>query len=398
MPSGIYDHKKLTEEQKLSRRKYNISKEKLEGYLKTYTLQKIADTEGVSIDTIMDRCKEYELKPLGASYFNKGANNPAKRAEVAEKISKTVKGLWDNGVYADRINGMLYKCDWEHPNFTPKRSYREYAKIYHNPLTCYYCGCGEDERKIDIHHLDENRENWLLSNLLPVCNVCHTFFHFKRYKGPFITVGKIFRFESAHHLLNYCGPCEVNHGHSYILEVRIKGPINRDTGMTIDYKNLKSVVQKYVVDDFDHNTINEVMDCNPTAENMLLFIWEKLEKEGLVKGLQEIILKETESSTATIYKEDMMRYYTRNKELICVDRRASTKFPIDAKKTECKICGKMFWMLGRHLVATHNTTSGEYLKTYPNSHLQDVSVTKWKIERSMRNVDGYEYIPKEVAK
>lgn len=300
-------------------KKWNISKEKLKEYLKTLSIKQISAIENVNYWTVLNRCKEYELKPLGASYFNKGINNPAKRTEVREKISKTVKGLWDNDIYADRINGMLFKFDWEHPNYSPANSYRNYAKMYHNPLTCYYCGCTEEERKIDIHHLDENRKNWLLSNLLPVCNVCHAFFHYKRYKSPFVKVSKSFTFESAHHLLNYCGPCEFNHGHSYSLEIVLYGPVNRDTGMVIDYKELKTIVEKYVINVFDHATINDKMDCNPTAENMLFFIWEKLEKEGLVKGLYEVSLKETATSTATINKYDMINYYTKNKELICFD-------------------------------------------------------------------------------
>lgn len=297
--------------------RYEISKERLEELLKQYRLTEIAEIEGVSHWTIMERVKEYGLKPLGAEHFNKGVNNPAKRKEVAEKISKTVKGLWDNGIYADRINGMLYKFDWESPSFKPANHYRDYAMMYHDPLTCYYCGATIEERKIDIHHLDEDRNNWLLSNLLPVCNVCHTFFHFKRYKGPFVEVGKFFTFESAHHLLNYCGPCENTHGHSYNLEIYLYGPVNRDTGMVIDYRELKTIVNKYVIDEYDHCIINEKMDCNPTAENMLFFIWEKLEKEGLVKGLSKVVLRETGTSSATIRKSDMIRYYTRNRDIIC---------------------------------------------------------------------------------
>lgn len=297
-------------------RKYHITKEKLEEYLQSKSIDQIAELEDISKWTIMDRCKEYDLKPLGASYFNKGCNNPAKRAEVRDKISKTVKGLWDIGVYADRINGMAYKFDWEHPNFKPANHYRDYALMYHDPLTCYYCGCTVDERKIDIHHLDEDRGNWLLSNLLPVCNVCHTFFHYKRYKGPFVTVGKTFKFDAAHHLMNYEGACERTHGHTYKLEVKLYGPINRDTGMVIDYRNLKDIVNKYIIDTFDHTDINPTMDCNPTAENMVYFIWEKLEKEGLVKGLAEITLWETETSSATINKYDMLDYYIRNREMI----------------------------------------------------------------------------------
>ena len=296
-------------------KKIFIAKEKIEDYLKSYSLQQIADKEGCSIWTIMKLIKQYELKPLGASHFNKGCNNPAKRKEVKDKISIKVKGLWDNDVYKDRINGMLYKFDWEHHNYKPKNHYREYIQHYQK-LECYYCGAAEQERKIDIHHLDENHDNWLLSNLLPVCNVCHGFFHFKRYKSPFVTIAKAFYFENAHHLLNYTGACENNHGHSYYLQVFIEGPINRDTGLCIDYKNLKEIVEKYIIEIFDHKTSNDFMDCNPTVENMLFFMWDRLEKEGLVKGLQKILLKETNSSEAYITKEHVLNYYNLNRHLI----------------------------------------------------------------------------------
>lgn len=373
-------------------KKWNITKEKLENYLKTMSFKQISELENVDYSTVLNKCKKYELKPLGSSYFNKGCNNPAKRLEVREKISKTVKGLWDNDVYADRINGMAFKFDWEHPSYNPAGSYRDYAKMYHKPLTCYYCGSTEEERKIDIHHLDENHENWLLSNLIPVCNVCHTFFHFERYKSPFVKVGKTFRFESAHHLLNYCGPCENNHGHSYLLHVSILGPINRDTGMVIDYKELKKIVEKYVINVFDHATINDRMDCNPTAENMLFFIWEKLEKEGLVKGLYEIMLKETNSSSATINKYDMIRYYTKNKELIChSDKNDRIPMPLDATKTRCKICGKEFWCVVPHLNQTHNINKLDYIKMFPDAITEDPIITKWKVESMMKKVKGYEY-------
>lgn len=372
-------------------RKYFITREKLEEYLKTLSIDQISELEGISKWTIMKRIKEYELKPLGASYFNRGCNNPAKREEVRQTISKTVKGLWDNGIYADRINGMAFKFDWEHPNYNPARSYRDYAKMYHNPITCYYCGCSEEERKIDIHHLDENRENWLLSNLLPVCNVCHTFFHYRRYKSPFVKISKQFTFESAHHLLNYSGPCECNHGHSYSLDVVLYGPVNRDTGMVIDYKQLKGTVQKYIIDVLDHATINDKMDCNPTAENMLFFIWEKLEKEGLVKGLYEISLKETATSTATIDKYDMMNYYITNKELICHSEIDRIPFPKDARKTVCEICGKEFWKLSSHISKAHEIDLEEYKELFPHALVEDPLITKWATKNIMRKVKQYTY-------
>ncbi len=72
-----------------------------------------------------------------------------------------------------------------------------------------------------------------------------------------IRVTKEFRFEMAHALLNYDGPCRNVHGHSYILYVTIAGePVNNPAdpknGMVIDFGDLKKIVRGSVVDRFDH--------------------------------------------------------------------------------------------------------------------------------------------------
>ena len=72
-----------------------------------------------------------------------------------------------------------------------------------------------------------------------------------------IRVTKEFRFEMAHVLWNYDGPCRNVHGHSYILYVTFAGeplndPDNPHNGMVIDFGDLKSIVQKGVIKRFDH--------------------------------------------------------------------------------------------------------------------------------------------------
>jgi 6-pyruvoyltetrahydropterin/6-carboxytetrahydropterin synthase len=72
-----------------------------------------------------------------------------------------------------------------------------------------------------------------------------------------IRVTKEFRFEMAHALWNYDGPCRNVHGHSYILYVTIAGepvndPADPKNGMVIDFGDLKKIVRRSVVDRFDH--------------------------------------------------------------------------------------------------------------------------------------------------
>ena len=75
-----------------------------------------------------------------------------------------------------------------------------------------------------------------------------------------IRVTKEFKFEMAHALWNYDGPCRNVHGHSYRLFVTIMGePINDTSnpkhGMVIDFGDLKRIVKKEIVDRFDHTVV-----------------------------------------------------------------------------------------------------------------------------------------------
>lgn len=86
-----------------------------------------------------------------------------------------------------------------------------------------------------------------------------------------ITVTKLFSFEACHYLPNYIGKCHDLHGHSYKLEVTVSGDIKKSgatKGMIIDFKELKEIVNKAVVDKYDHSLLNEFFN-NPTAEIMV---------------------------------------------------------------------------------------------------------------------------------
>lgn len=96
-----------------------------------------------------------------------------------------------------------------------------------------------------------------------------------------LTVVKKFEFEAAHHLPRYSGPCNRIHGHSYKLEVGVTGPISADSGMIVDFKELKQVVKEQIIDYLDHYYLNEVREnlfpCGcPTAERMVIWMVEIL--------------------------------------------------------------------------------------------------------------------------
>lgn len=132
----------------------------------------------------------------------------------------------------------------------------------------------------------------------------------------------------AHALYNHDGPCRNIHGHTYRLEVTLGGepitdPGHPKDGMLLDFKEFKELVKIEVLDEFDHTLVlNEVhrekltgitdsfkrtvfVDFQPTCENLLLEIKEKLGKK-LPAGcdLHSLRLHETPTSFAEWNKND----------------------------------------------------------------------------------------------
>ena len=93
------------------------------------------------------------------------------------------------------------------------------------------------------------------------------------------------------------------HGHNYILEVTLAGEPDALTGMVYDLKRLKDVINRHVVEPFDHRFLNQEVPpfdrVVPTAENIAVEIWKRLhpcfqdEGSGAAR-LQNVRLYETE--------------------------------------------------------------------------------------------------------
>ena len=147
----------------------------------------------------------------------------------------------------------------------------------------------------------------------------------------FIRVTKEFKFEMAHALLGYDGPCKNIHGHSYQLSVTLKGkPINDSsnpkTGMVVDFTDIKKLVTDELIHPFDHalvlnkNTAQEtyaglsnqkliVVDFQPTCENILIHFVKILKKIlPSTTMLHHLLLRETSTSYAEWYAEDNSDY------------------------------------------------------------------------------------------
>lgn len=121
---------------------------------------------------------------------------------------------------------------------------------------------------------------------------------------------KIFHFESAHHLPGHKGKCASLHGHSYRLEVSIRGPIKEapgesDHGMVMDFTDLAQTVKYSVIERLDHHDLNEVTHLHTTAEHLAHWIWDELTAHGLPEALlYRLRLWETESGYVEITKAE----------------------------------------------------------------------------------------------
>ncbi len=105
-------------------------------------------------------------------------------------------------------------------------------------------------------------------------------------------VRRRFDFEAAHVLPNHPGKCSRLHGHSYVLVVTVDRPVDPQTGLAIDFSDLKAIVREAAVDRLDHLYVNDLID-NPSAERMAVWIWNRL--APVLPGLEEIELHETKN-------------------------------------------------------------------------------------------------------
>lgn len=70
------------------------------------------------------------------------------------------------------------------------------------------------------------------------------------------------------------------HGHNYELEVKITGEIDPETGYVYDLGKLSDIIKEQIEHRFDHKNLNldteEFRNLNPTAENIVVVIWQIL--------------------------------------------------------------------------------------------------------------------------
>ena len=96
------------------------------------------------------------------------------------------------------------------------------------------------------------------------------------------------------------------HGHNYVLEVTMSGPIDPATGMVANLADLDAFVEREVVEVFDHKYLNEQIaefhDQVPTTENLCGDIYRRLRAFSAAR-LERVGIEETEKNSFE-YTED----------------------------------------------------------------------------------------------
>jgi 6-pyruvoyltetrahydropterin/6-carboxytetrahydropterin synthase len=125
-----------------------------------------------------------------------------------------------------------------------------------------------------------------------------------------VTLTRTYEFAAAHRLHSDAltlvenrelfGKCNNphGHGHNYLLEVTVGGEPDPTTGFLIDLPLLDRTVNREIVDRYDHRHLNldleEFQALNPTSENLVKVVWQRLAKSLPAGALRRVAIHETE--------------------------------------------------------------------------------------------------------
>jgi 6-pyruvoyltetrahydropterin/6-carboxytetrahydropterin synthase len=133
--------------------------------------------------------------------------------------------------------------------------------------------------------------------------------------GPLtVSVSRRESFNAAHQLCDPAlsddenrllfGKCVNLHGHNYFLDVVVVGEIDDATGYVWDLKQLSDVMRRQIIQEVDHRNLNTdvpwLKGRIPTAENLALAFWERLQPELPEGLLRSVRVSETDKNWAEV--------------------------------------------------------------------------------------------------
>ena len=87
------------------------------------------------------------------------------------------------------------------------------------------------------------------------------------------------------------------HGHNYTVEVTVAGSVDPSTGMVLDLRELKGLLDREVIQVMDHKLLNKEVaafaETIPTTENIAVEIWDRLAPRLKAGKLHRIRVYET---------------------------------------------------------------------------------------------------------
>jgi len=103
------------------------------------------------------------------------------------------------------------------------------------------------------------------------------------------------------------GACATDHGHNYVVEVTVGGPLDAQSGMVVNLKHVDAVLRREFIDAVDHHHLNRDVDFMrgviPTAENVALAAFHRLEPHLKPTRLLKVRVVETENNAAEVTAE-----------------------------------------------------------------------------------------------
>ncbi|HEY8555614.1 MAG TPA: 6-carboxytetrahydropterin synthase QueD [Burkholderiales bacterium] len=115
---------------------------------------------------------------------------------------------------------------------------------------------------------------------------------------------KAFTIEAAHRLPNVPEEhkCRRLHGHSFRIEIRVRGPVGEQSGWVMDFADIGRAFDP-IYQRLDHRYLNEIPGLeNPTSENLARWIWRELKPR--LPLLAEVVVHETCNSGCRYRGED----------------------------------------------------------------------------------------------
>jgi 6-pyruvoyltetrahydropterin/6-carboxytetrahydropterin synthase len=138
--------------------------------------------------------------------------------------------------------------------------------------------------------------------------------------GLKLELGRRYRFSASHRLhtahlseeenFRVFGKCNnpYGHGHNYVVEVSLSGDVDPATGMIANLADLDAFVQRHVLEDFDHRSLNEDVlafrDTVPTTENVCIEIFQRLKSFPEAK-LERVRVEETGKNSFEYAGDDL---------------------------------------------------------------------------------------------